>query len=226
MLADDGKGHVLLKCMGAGDDPNADGPFTGTHARLLDGRTRNGSIGLAPNPDDPFSGTHWEVIDDGPGRVVLRCLGAVDGPRFLDGRTGNGTVGLAPATNGPFTGIHWEVVNPRPIDSIKVTSGNLTVPGSLPLNGLATLEIHRNGDFSYVTHAHASALVTHINYAVDALLYVPTPGGTPIEFRKTDNVNGTDPNDDQTTGVTTVVFGTTGTQLSPEPGKQASQART
>jgi hypothetical protein len=30
-------------------------------ARFLDGRTQDGSVGLAPNTDPPFTGTHWSV---------------------------------------------------------------------------------------------------------------------------------------------------------------------
>jgi hypothetical protein len=80
---------------------------------------------MAPHVDLPFSGAHWEVIDDGPGRVMRRCLGLIDGPRFLDGRTADGTVGLAPSTDPPFSGTHWQVVDPLPIDSVQMVSGNL-----------------------------------------------------------------------------------------------------
>jgi hypothetical protein len=90
---------LTLRCLGAFDGP-----------RFLDGRTGDGTVGLAPSTDGPFTGTHWEVINDGPNRVVLKCLGTFDGPRFLDGRTGDGTVGLAPSTDGPFTGTHWEII--------------------------------------------------------------------------------------------------------------------
>jgi hypothetical protein len=34
----------------------------GVANRFLDGRTQNGSVGLAPNTDPPFTGTHWEVV--------------------------------------------------------------------------------------------------------------------------------------------------------------------
>ena len=90
---------VALKCLG-----NIEGP------RFLDGRTGNGTVGLAANTDPPFTGTRWLVVGEStPGQVILKCLGNVDGPRFLDGRTGNGSVGLAPSTDAPFTGTRWEV---------------------------------------------------------------------------------------------------------------------
>jgi hypothetical protein len=41
---------VILTCQG--DIP---GP------RLLDGRTGDGSVGLAPSTEEPFSGTRWTV---------------------------------------------------------------------------------------------------------------------------------------------------------------------
>ena len=92
---------IALKCLG-----NIDGP------RFLDGRTGNGSVGLAPVTDPPFSGTRWLVVDgDVVGQVILKDLGDVDGPRFLDGRTGDGSVGLAPNTNTPFSGTRWEVID-------------------------------------------------------------------------------------------------------------------
>jgi hypothetical protein len=90
---------VHLICLG-----NVPGPT------FLDGRTGDGSVGLAPETQDQFTGTRWRVADDGAGNLAVRCLGDVDGPRMLDGRTGDGTVGLAPATDGVFTGAHWHLV--------------------------------------------------------------------------------------------------------------------
>jgi hypothetical protein len=50
-----------------------------------------------------------------PGHSVsLKCLGAIEGPRFLDGRTVGGTAGLAPNTSFPFTGTRWEVIDDGP----------------------------------------------------------------------------------------------------------------
>jgi hypothetical protein len=91
--------HVALRCLG-----NIPGP------RYLDGRTANGTVGLAPNLSPEFSGTRWRVVRVGDGVVELKCLGNIEGPRWLDGRTADGTVGLAPKTNGPFTGTRWQVL--------------------------------------------------------------------------------------------------------------------
>jgi len=80
---------------------------------FLDGRTQNGSVGLAPNTDPPYTGTRWQVVQRNPGTWPpswwLMCLGDVPGPRWLDGRTDNGTVGLAPTRSAPFTGTRWEI---------------------------------------------------------------------------------------------------------------------
>jgi hypothetical protein len=69
---------------------------------FLDGRTQNGSVGLAPNTDPPFTGTRWEVArwtgpEYPPNLVFFKCLGDAPGPRRLAGypkRSPNGTVGL------------------------------------------------------------------------------------------------------------------------------------
>jgi hypothetical protein len=91
--------------------------------RWLDGRTANGSVGLAPNRNKPFTGTRWEVVEFEDGSVALKCLGDINGPRWLDGRTGDGTVALAPATNPPFTGTKWEV-RPYPVQIDQGTNLN------------------------------------------------------------------------------------------------------
>jgi hypothetical protein len=78
--------------------------------RFLDGRTHDGTVGLAPHTGDPFTGTRWDMrkIPGTQDEFVLKCLGAVEGNRFLDGRTHDGTVGLAPDTTEPFTGTRWK----------------------------------------------------------------------------------------------------------------------
>ena len=91
--------HVSLRCLG-----NIPGP------RYLDGRTADGTVGLAPNLSAKYSGTRWRVVRAGDGVVELKCLGDIEGPRWLDGRTADGTVGLAPNTNEPFTGTRWQVL--------------------------------------------------------------------------------------------------------------------
>ena len=93
--------HVALKCLG-----DVNGP------RWLDGRTGNGTVGLAPKMGvKEFSGTQWLVARRGDGIVSLKCLGLVEGSRWLDGRTADGTVGLAPKTDPPFSGTAWQVVD-------------------------------------------------------------------------------------------------------------------
>jgi hypothetical protein len=93
-------GHsVAFKSLG-----NRNGP------RWLDGRTREGTVGLAPVLGRHYTGTKWAVVKAGEGIIALKCLGHLDGNRWLDGRTHNATVGLAPHTNRPFTGVRWQVV--------------------------------------------------------------------------------------------------------------------
>jgi len=91
--------HVSLRCLGSIPGP-----------RYLDGRTANGTVGLAPNMSPEFTGTRWRVVRVGDGVVELKCLGDIEGPRWLDGRTADGTVGLAPNTNRPFSGTRWQVI--------------------------------------------------------------------------------------------------------------------
>lgn len=89
----------------------------GTEARFLDGRTTDGTVGLAPSTDSPFTGTRWEVTALAPGIATLKCLGTVDPPdhrRFLDGRTLDGSVGLASRTTAPFSGARWAITELTP----------------------------------------------------------------------------------------------------------------
>jgi hypothetical protein len=79
--------------------------------RFLDGRTRDGSVGLAPVLAIPLTGERWAVTEHADGSVSLRCLGDFSSPqfKFLDGRTLDRAVGLVPHTDPPFTGTHWRV---------------------------------------------------------------------------------------------------------------------
>src|SRR5262245_7952463 len=77
--------------------------------RFLDGRTQDGSVGLAGTTDPPFTGTQWMAIGLVRGVVILQCLGDIEGPRFLDGRTLDGSVGLAQSTGPPFSGTKWKI---------------------------------------------------------------------------------------------------------------------
>jgi hypothetical protein len=77
--------------------------------RYLDGRTGDGTVGLASKTGGEFTGTRWKVIKLEKGELGFECQGDVDGNRWLDGRTGDGTVGPAPKTGGDFTGTKWKL---------------------------------------------------------------------------------------------------------------------
>ncbi len=115
--------YVYLKCLGT-----VPGPV------WLDGRTGNGSVGLAPSTGGDYTGTRWLVTDGGSGAVVLKCLGTVPGPTFLNGITGNGSVDLAPSTNAPYSGTRWGVEDGGSGAVILQCLG--TVPGPTFLNGI------------------------------------------------------------------------------------------
>ena len=92
-------GTYSFKCLGTSIPRDA--------AAYLDGRTGDGSVGLAPNTDPPYTGTHWQLNQDSDGFFTIVCKGNLPGNRYLDGRTGDGSVGLAPNTNLPYTGTRW-----------------------------------------------------------------------------------------------------------------------
>jgi hypothetical protein len=77
---------VILECLG-------DNAETGGN-RYLDGRTGDGTVGLAAKTGGRFTGTLWKLHHLGEGTIQLECLGDVDGPRWLDGVTGDATVRL------------------------------------------------------------------------------------------------------------------------------------
>ncbi len=109
--------QVSLKCLGTVAGP-----------RFLDGRTGDGSVGLAPSTEGQFTGTRWNVADDGNHNLLLKCMGNVDGPRFLDGRTGDGSAGLAKETGGHFTGTHWQPADDGPGRTTLKCLGNVDGP--------------------------------------------------------------------------------------------------
>jgi hypothetical protein len=91
--------HITLECKGTVPGP-----------RFLDGRTADGTVGLAPSRGVPFTGTKWELYTDSDRSISLKCLGTVPGNRYLDGRTADGTVGLAPYASYPsLSGTWWKV---------------------------------------------------------------------------------------------------------------------
>lgn len=117
--------RITLKCLG-----HVDGP------RFLDGRTADGTVGLAPEANQDVSGAFWEVRGE-PNAVLLRCAGHIPGPRFLDGRTADGTVGLIPAVkqDGLFdepdpalTGARWSVLDVAPNEVIFTCLGHVHGP--------------------------------------------------------------------------------------------------
>ena len=109
-----GGNNVSLRCLGS-----RTGGF-------LDGRTGDGSVGLAPSLTPQFSGTKWHVFSGG-GRVSLKCMGSIEGNRFLVGRTKEGSVGLAPNFNPPST--RWKVF---PVDPNNPDIVSLSCLGEVP----------------------------------------------------------------------------------------------
>jgi len=96
-----GGDQIHLECLG--DKP---GP------RWLDGRTQDGTVGLAPNTQPPYTGTLWtvSVLSDYFNYYAFYCEGTGPGDaRLLDGRTQDRTVGLAPNTQPPYTGTKWHL---------------------------------------------------------------------------------------------------------------------
>ena len=80
--------------------------------KWLDGRTGDGTVGLADSTKGIFTGTQWKVhVVNRDDRIIrLETLGDhLTGLKWLDGRTGDGTVGLVDSTKGNFTGIRWRV---------------------------------------------------------------------------------------------------------------------
>jgi hypothetical protein len=95
---------VALECLGS--TPGA---------RILDGRTQNGTVALVDQICiKSRTGTRWTVFANPDGTIGLQCRGNVNGPRWLDGRTADGTIGLAPNRNPPFSGTRWEVAEIGP----------------------------------------------------------------------------------------------------------------
>jgi hypothetical protein len=92
---------VILECLGSNAEEDGN--------RYLDGRTRDGTVGLAPKTGGRFTGTKWKMVRLEKGAFGLECQGDVQGIRWLDGRTGEGSVGLAPKTGGRFTGTKWKL---------------------------------------------------------------------------------------------------------------------
>lgn len=119
--------NVILECLG-----HIDGP------RFLDGRTIDGTVGLAPSTGEPFSGTRWEVSDtDQLGVVTLRCLGESTlgkNVRFLSADSLGGTLSLVDGDGGSGSSTRWSVVDGQPVPA---GGPGLTSAGSLRSPSLA-----------------------------------------------------------------------------------------
>jgi LGFP repeat len=91
-------------------------------------------------------------------------------------------------------------VEQAPGDTIRFDSGQVNVPGSLPLNGNVGVVVQRNGAFTFDTHVHNSEkLPGSIDYAMVVILV--TSAGNVFEFVHKGTVDGlfSDRQDDQST---------------------------
>jgi hypothetical protein len=97
----------------------AGAPYYESGPRWLDGRTHNGTVGLAPTRSSPYTGTKWKVHADRRWNqeeakyveyVVLESFGQVPGNRLLVARRAPDTpvwsLGLAPV-NSALSGRFW-----------------------------------------------------------------------------------------------------------------------
>ncbi|MEH1871858.1 hypothetical protein [Nostoc sp.] len=100
-------------------------------ANYLDGRTANGTVGLAPGFAGGFTGARWSIVSRGSYYTIRSC-GTIPGADYLDGRTANGTVGLAPTYTGGFTGARWSIFSRGTYYTIQSLG---TIPGANYLDG-------------------------------------------------------------------------------------------
>jgi hypothetical protein len=82
----------VLKCLG--DIPGL---------TFLDGRTLDGTVGLAPGTDPPFTGTHWEVVDLGELPLPADLHFDVDSITFDGGVPVGGFAHLTLRQDGSYT---------------------------------------------------------------------------------------------------------------------------
>ena len=95
-LVELGGGTFGLMCLGPVKGP-----------RWLEGRSGDGTVGLAADTNGGHSGTHWMLVDLGEGAYGLVCPGYGVRACVLEGISGDGTVGLAPNIRGGDPGTHW-----------------------------------------------------------------------------------------------------------------------
>lgn len=75
----------------------------------LDGRTADGTVGLAPNFAPPFTGASWRLVPVEGRGFTMQTLGTIPGPTFLDGRTVGGTVALILSVDAAHSGAVWRI---------------------------------------------------------------------------------------------------------------------
>lgn len=96
---------ISVECLGVLFDPRY---------RYLDGRTGDGTVGLAPSFGGGYTGTRWRVDRRQSTSVgtyyTFYCLGTIPGPNYLNGIIGNDTMDLAPSYGeGRYIGARWQV---------------------------------------------------------------------------------------------------------------------
>ena len=75
----------------------------------LDGRTADGTVGLALNLAPPFTGASWRLVSFEGRGFTMQTLGTIPGPNFLDGRTQDGTVALIRTVDAAHSGAVWRI---------------------------------------------------------------------------------------------------------------------
>jgi hypothetical protein len=89
-----GNDVYAFECLGGGP---------GASLVWLDGRTQDGTVGLAPNTTERYSGTRWKVVKQSDNSYWLKCLGSNANPQHVwlaSGRGAYDNVGLAPTPAG------------------------------------------------------------------------------------------------------------------------------
>jgi outer membrane protein assembly factor BamB len=75
----------------------------------LDGRTADGTVGLALNFAPPYTGASWRLVSFEGRGFTMQTLGTIPGPTFLDGRTLDGTVALIRTVDAAHSGAVWRI---------------------------------------------------------------------------------------------------------------------
>jgi hypothetical protein len=175
---------VTLQCQGSGG-----GPFAGG---FLDGRTGDGSVGLAHTTDPPFTGTQWAAIGVATNTVVLACLGDKPGPhlsgelqepRFLNGRTQDGSVGISRSTAPPFTGTKWQATQMTlPVHGDGVVTLRCLGGGGGPFDGGFLDGRTQDGSVGLAQTTQGFSGTNWMVHVVGELVSLQCLGETPGEF--------------------------------------------